>query len=100
MPQRGQRIADLRYGQTVVEQMRQGADPAGVDHFLGGDGVSGPALEDGSVGGAGHGHMNRPPVTSMTVPVMYEDRSEARNSATLAISSTSPARPIGISTIF
>lgn len=44
--------------------------------------------------------MNRPPVTSNTVPVMYEDRSEAKNTATLATSLGSPARPIGTSASF
>ncbi len=44
--------------------------------------------------------MCRPPVTSITVPVMYEDRSEAKNKATLATSLGSPARPIGISATF
>src|SRR5256885_732501 len=36
-------------------------------------------------------HMNLPPVTSSTVPVMYDDRSLAKNSATLATSLGSPA---------
>lgn len=45
-------------------------------------------------------HMNRPPVTSRTVPVMYDDRSDAKNSATEATSDTSPARCSGISVIF
>ena len=35
--------------------------------------------------------MNLPPVTSSTVPVMYDDRSDARNSATDATSLGSPA---------
>ena len=50
--------------------------------------------------GLANGHRCRPPVTSRTVPVMYDDRSLARNSATLATSSGSPARPIGISASF
>ena len=41
--------------------------------------------------------MCLPPVTSNTVPVMYDDRSDARKSATLATSAGSPARAIGIS---
>src|SRR6185295_2893301 len=49
---------------------------------------------------ADHGiahQMYLPPVTSSTVPVMYDDRSEARNSATFATSAGSPARAIGTS---
>src|SRR4029079_12067657 len=45
-------------------------------------------------------HRCRPPVISMTVPVMYDDRSEAKNKATLATSLGSPARPIGTSATF
>src|SRR6266508_3186667 len=45
-------------------------------------------------------HIPRPPLTSITVPVRYPARSEARNRATLATSSGSPARPRGISVIF
>ena len=41
--------------------------------------------------------MWRPPVTSSTVPVRYDDRSLARNSATDATSDGSPNRPIGMS---
>src|SRR5206468_1410810 len=44
--------------------------------------------------------MCLPPVTSRTVPVMYDDRSLARNNATLATSLGSPARPIGTSASF
>ncbi len=51
--------------------------------------------------GENSSHMKRPPVTSSTVPVMYDDMSEARNRATLATSPTSPARCMGgISDIF
>src|ERR1700733_7791225 len=45
-------------------------------------------------------HRCLPPVTSRTAPAIYDDRSLARNSATLATSSGSPARPIGISASF
>src|ERR1700753_484346 len=45
-------------------------------------------------------HRCRPPVTSRTVPVMYDERSEARNNATLATSLGSPALPIGTSATF
>ena len=45
-------------------------------------------------------HTCLPPVTSRTVPVMYDDRSLARNNATLATSSGSPARPMGTSANF
>src|SRR5271166_5085574 len=45
-------------------------------------------------------HRCLPPVTSRTVPVMYEERSEAKNNATLATSLGSPARPIGTSATF
>src|SRR5699024_2482067 len=44
--------------------------------------------------------MWRPPAISCTVPDMYEDMSEARNSTTDATSDGSPARPIGISASF
>ena len=45
-------------------------------------------------------YMNLPPVTSSTVPVIYDDRSDARNTATPATSEGSPARPIGTSASF
>lgn len=55
--------------------------------------------------GSGDGNMlvlmlfhisNTPPSTTICVPVMYEDISDARNNATLPISSGSPSRCIGI----
>src|ERR1700751_785084 len=45
-------------------------------------------------------HRCLPPVTSRTVPVMYDDRSDGRNNATPATSSGSPARPIRNSPTF
>ncbi len=58
------------------------------------------AHDDVVAGERGGVHTCLPPVTSTTVPVTYEARSEARNSTTDATSDGSPARPMGISPIF
>src|SRR5262245_55175822 len=89
MPQRRQGVTGADRSRPGIEQRAEGRNRGGIDVFLGDDGLRLPS-----------DHMNRPPVTSSVVPVIYEDRSEARKSATFATSSGSPARDIGISDIF
>jgi hypothetical protein len=67
VPQGREGNSDLGGGRAVVEEPRERGDRTRLEELLGDEGVRLPV----------HAYMNLPPVTSATVPVMYDDRSLA-----------------------
>jgi hypothetical protein len=67
VPQRWQGISWTRTKRAVVKERGERGHGSVVNHLVGGEGMWLP----------GHRYMNLPPVTSATVPVMYDDKSLA-----------------------